>query len=51
MRFDEEQLHEGQESSGCVSVVINRDTISFATTFNGTITTREYSGEYLNIDC
>ena len=26
-----------------MSVVINRDTISFATTFNVTITTREYS--------
>ena len=28
-----------------MSVVINRDTISFATTFNVTITTREYSGD------
>ena len=28
-----------------MSVVINRDTISFATSFNVTITTREYSGD------
>ena len=28
-----------------MSVVINRDTIAFATTFNVTITTREYSGD------
>ena len=40
--------YEVQESSGHVSVhsvVINHDTISFATTFNVTITTREYSGD------
>ena len=43
IRFDKKQLlHEAQESSGRVSVVINRDTIPFATTFNVTITTREY---------
>ena len=36
--------YEGQESSGRVSVTINCNTISFATTFNVTITTREYSG-------
>ena len=46
VRFDEATLFcEAQESSGHVSVVINRDTISFATTFNVTITTREYSGD------
>ena len=46
IRFDEERLiHEAQESSERVSVVINRDTIAFASTFNVTITTREYSGD------
>ena len=46
IRFDEASLlHEAHESSGRVSVVINRDNISFATTFNVTITTREYSGD------
>ena len=46
IRFDEaSRFYEAQESSGHVSVVINRDTISFATTFNVTITTREYSGD------
>ena len=45
IRFEKASvLHEAQESSGRVSVVINRDTISFATTFNVTITTREYNG-------
>ena len=28
-----------------MSVVVNRDIISFATSFNVTITTREYSGD------
>ena len=45
IRFDKQERHEAQESSERVSVVINRDTISFATTFNVTITTREYSGD------
>ena len=35
--------NEAQESSERVNVVINRDTISFATTFNVTITTKVYS--------
>ena len=37
--------YEVQESSGCVSVTINCNTISFATTFNVTITTRVYTGD------
>ena len=45
-------FYEGQESYGSVSVTINCNTISFATTFNVTITTREYSGSpsYLTSD-
>ena len=38
-------FYEVQESSGRVSVVINCNTTLFATTFNVTITTREYSGD------
>ena len=46
VRFDEASLlHEAQEASGRVSVVINHNIISFATSFNVTITTREYSGD------
>ena len=44
IRFNEEQLHEAQESSRHVSVVVSHDTISFATSFNVTITTIEFSG-------
>ena len=50
IRLDEEQLNEAQESSGRVPVVINRDTISFVTTFNVTITTSECSGATLSPD-
>ena len=52
LRFNEGQLHEAKEPSGRVSVVINCDTILLATTFNVTITTREYSGDtsFLNQD-
>ena len=50
IRFDEaSHLHEAQESSGRVSVVINRDTIGFQTSFNVTITTRKYSGDPLTL--
>ena len=45
IRFDEGQLHEAQESSGHVSVVVSCNIISFATSFNVTITTREYSAD------
>ena len=44
IRFDEASvLHEVQEASGLVSVVIYRDTVGFQTSFNVTITTRAYS--------
>ena len=44
IRFDR-SFYESQESSGHVSAIINCNTILFATTFNVTITTREYSGD------
>ena len=51
VKFDEASfLHEAQESSGHVSVVVNRDTILFATSFNVTITTREYSEDLSTLD-
>ena len=50
IKFDEASLfHEAQESSGRLSIVINCDTISFATSFDVTITTREYSGDPMTL--
>ena len=46
----EEQFIEAQESSGRVSVGVSRDTIGFQTSFNVTITAREYSGDPSTLD-
>ena len=48
----ERVCHETPESSGRVSQVVKRDSTPFATSFNVTITTREYSGDpsYLSQD-